>query len=190
LILMGHNGAGKSTFINYILGFYTDKKQHPFIPNFSNHFQPLQKGTFGYSPEIAMLDTNLTAEDYITMVSNIRRVKTDSVKVLEAVSLEISPKEQIKKYSKGMRQRLSLALSMVGEPQYLVLDEPTSGLDIFGERAVSSILLNSRDKFQYIISSHSTKLALQLREEIWLFKGGEIIEKFLPQSEEEILNRL
>lgn len=190
MILMGNNGAGKSTFINYILGFYTDLNQHPFLDNFSKDFKPLKIGEFGYSPEIAMLDTNLNADDYIKMVSLSRGLKADSKNILSKISLDISPKKAIREYSKGMKQRLSLALAMIGNPSYLVLDEPTSGLDRFGEKVITEILKKERDNFKFIISTHSSKLAFEIGEEVWLFKDGEIIEKFTPKSIEELENKL
>jgi ABC-2 type transport system ATP-binding protein len=178
MILMGHNGAGKSTFINYIIGFYTETSQHPFLDEFQKHFQPLKSGQFGYSPEIAVLDTNLNGGDYIQMVASLRGVKVDSKEVLDEVSLKVSPKTAILKYSKGMRQRLSVALSMIGNPEYIILDEPTSGLDIAGENIILDLLENRKDRFKYIISTHSQKIVDKLcDEDIWIFKGGEIVEK-------------
>ena len=182
MILMGNNGAGKSTFINYILGFYTSSAQHPFIQNYQNHFQPLKNKTFGYSPEIAILNTGLNAEDYIKFLSKSRKVQINSDEVLESVALNISPKKPIQEYSKGMRQRLSLALAMIGNPEYLILDEPTTGLDRFGEKIILDILIKNYNKFKYIISTHSVKLAMALNEEIWIFKNGKIIKKFYPEN--------
>jgi ABC-type multidrug transport system ATPase subunit len=187
---MGHNGAGKSTFINYLINFYSTEKQHPFLKELSKHQTPLEIGSFGYSPEIAMFDTNLRSIDYLELVSKIRKVEIDVEEVLKSVSLNVSPKQRIGEFSKGMRQRLSLALAMVGNPKYLVLDEPTSGLDIFGERVVLKLLKERKDDFHYIISTHSTKLALELGDEVWLFKDGNIFHKFYPDSEEEILELL
>lgn len=190
MILMGDNGAGKSTFINYILGFYTSSDQHPFLKSFEKEFKPLEKNSFGYSPEIAMLDTNLNADDYIQAVSSLRGLKVESKTILKNISLNISPKKAIREYSKGMKQRLSLVLAMIGDPKYLVLDEPTSGLDKVGEKIVIDILKNGKDKFKYIISTHSSKLAFEIGDEIWLFKNGEIIDKFLPKSIDCIENRI
>jgi len=187
---MGHNGAGKSTFINYIIGFYTSTKQHPFLEEFSKEFKPLERGEFGYSPEIAVLDTNLSASDYIQMVSKIRQVDVDEEEILQLVSLKISPKTAISKYSKGMRQRLSLALSMIGSPKYLVLDEPTSGLDRVGEKRIFELLEREKDRYKYIISTHSIELALLLRDEVWLFESGKIVEKFTPKDRGELEKRL
>jgi Cu-processing system ATP-binding protein len=188
---MGNNGAGKSTFINYILGFYTSLDQHPFLENFSKEFQPLKRGEFGYSPEIATLDTNLNGNDYIQMVSKLRGVETSSENIFKELALNISPKRAIREYSKGMRQRLSLGLASIGDPKYLVLDEPTSGLDRFGEDIVIEFLRKNRWKFHYIISTHSLRLALESRDNILFFKSGEIIDRLeSPETLKEIEDKL
>jgi len=189
MILMGSNGAGKTTFINYLIGFYTSSEQHPFLKNFSD-MKPLKNDDFGYSPEVTLLDYNLTAKDYIDMVSSIRGVKVNIDELLQSVHLEVSPNSRIGSYSKGMRQRLSLLLAFIGEPKYIVLDEPTSGLDIEGEKIVIEILKERKSSFNYIISTHSPRLAKELNDEVWLFSKGKIIRKFLPKSEEEIWNTL
>ena len=175
MILVGNNGSGKSTFINYILGFYTSSEQHPFIKNFQDKFKPLQNGEFGYSPEIAMFDTNLNANDYIQTVASLRNTQMNSQKILDEVSLKISPKTAIREYSKGMRQRLSLALAMIGNPKYLVLDEPTSGLDAIGENIIIEILKKNRNNYIYIISTHSKKLISEIDDEVLRFENGQIL---------------
>ena len=186
MVLMGHNGSGKTTFINYILGFYTSPSQHPFLEGFAKEFSPLPQGEFGYSPEIALLDTQLTGLDYIQLVSSLRGVRVDARNVFQSVSLNISPTQPISKYSKGMRQRLSLALAMIGSPKYLVLDEPTSGLDRLGEKIIFELLQKNREKHHYIISTHSIDLALLLQDEIWLFEHGKITKKFFPKDRSEL----
>ena len=183
---MGHNGAGKSTFINYLLGFYTSINQHPFLKGFSKEFQPLPQGEFGYSPEVALLDTNLNGLDYIQMVATTRKIEVDVDDLFTSLSLNISPKEPIVKYSKGMRQRLSLGLAMIGQPKYLVLDEPTSGLDRIGERTIFHLLKKMEDNFQYIISTHSIELALLLKDEVWIFHQGKIIQKIYNKNKTEL----
>jgi len=186
MILMGDNGAGKSTFINYILGFYTSSNQHQFLNHFKTHFQPLEQNIFGYSPEIAMFDANLSSLDYIKSISSFRNVKVDAEKILKNISLKTSPKTVIREYSKGMKQRLSLALAMIGEPKYLILDEPTSGLDRVGENIIINILKRDKNKFKYIISTHSSKLAIEIGDEVWFLKNGQIIKKFFPKNIEDL----
>jgi ABC-2 type transport system ATP-binding protein len=186
---MGSNGAGKTTFINYLISFYTSKDQHPFLDNFQD-IEPLERGEFGFSPEVSLLDYNLSARDYISMMGYIRDVKVDVEELLKSVHLDVNPDHRVGSYSKGMRQRLSLLLALIGEPEHIVLDEPTSGLDIEGEKVITEILKESRDKFKYIISTHSPRLAVELEDEVWLFKKGKIVKKFFPKNENEIWEAL
>jgi ABC-2 type transport system ATP-binding protein len=186
MILMGSNGAGKTTFINYLIGNYRTPKDHPFIENWRSEFKPLKSGSFGYSPEVSLLDFNSTAEDYIKLISEIRGIRVEPLEILESVKLSVPLNRQIRDYSKGMRQRLSLSLSFIGNHKTVVLDEPTSGLDIEGEKLITEILKSRADRYDYIISTHSPRLAIELGDEVSIFRGGEIIKRFSPESEKEL----
>lgn len=175
MILIGHNGAGKSTLISYLLRFYTHPSQHPFIKNFQKFIAPLQGQKIGYAPESALLDLSLNAWDYFKMIAALQGVQNFDIDThLAQVKLSVDPKMALLHYSKGMRQRLLLALALLGNPDVLVLDEPTSGLDPFGQEAIESLLLSLKEKYRFIISTHSLKLAQQMDDEIWIIKEGEI----------------
>ncbi len=175
MILLGHNGAGKSTFINYLLGFYTKMEDHPFLREFEPHLPKIEKKDIGYAPEAALLDLNMSAGDYFKMISILRGVENyDSTELLRRVALKVDPDTPIKKYSKGMKQRLLLAVALLGEPTTLVLDEPTSGLDPFGREEIETLLISLKEKHRFIISTHSLELAMALEEEIWILREGKI----------------
>lgn len=178
MILIGHNGAGKSTLISYLLRFYTHPSQHPFIKNFQKFIAPLQGQKIGYAPESALLDLSLNAWDYFKMIAALQGVQNFDIDThLAQVKLSVDPKMALLHYSKGMRQRLLLALALLGNPDVLVLDEPTSGLDPFGQEAIESLLLSLKEKYRFIISTHSLKLAQQMDDEIWIIKEGEIVHQ-------------
>ena len=77
MILLGHNGSGKTTLLNYLLGFYTEKKQHPFLPDFETLVIRLksQLGKYSYAPEAAFLDYDLSASDYFKLMASIHGIK-------------------------------------------------------------------------------------------------------------------
>jgi len=190
ITLIGNNGSGKSTFIGYLVGLYNHINHHPFLTEFSQHISPLRNQSFGYAPEVAIFESNLTANDLIIYVSKVKKININSKEILNRVGLEISPDKKIREYSKGMRQRLSLALADIGSPEYLVLDEPTSGLDWSGEKIVINFLDEVKKRSKLIISTHSIRLAFELKNEIWLFKSGKIVKKWIPKSMSEIEDEL
>lgn len=184
---MGNNGSGKSTFINYLVGLYNSEDHHPFLKDFSQSMSVLKNGSFGYAPEVAIFDNNLSAHDLIKYVANMRKVTNfDSQKILERLGLEISPHRILQEYSKGMRQRLSLALADIGSPEWLILDEPTSGLDFNGEFIVKNFIDEVKKRSKLIVATHSIRLAFELNHEIWLFKSGKIIKKIYVNSIDEL----
>lgn len=187
MILLGHNGAGKSTFINYLLGFYVDEKDHPFLPHFKEHLLNIDKKDLGYAPEAALLDLNMSAMDYFKMMADLREVKEfDADELLKSVALEVDLKMPIKKYSKGMKQRLLLAIALLGKPKTLVLDEPTSGLDPFGRLEIEKLLIDLKKDHSFIISTHSLDLALALEDEVWILREGKIEYKGYPEDLDEL----
>lgn len=184
--LLGHNGAGKTTLINYMLGFFTDLSQHPFLPNFSKHFEKLELKSCGYAPEAAYIDNELSAQDYFNMIKRIRKSSDRLDTLLKKVHLQVDPKKPIKSYSKGMKQRFLLLLALVGNPKTVVLDEPTSGLDPFGSELISKTLLELNSRCNLIVSTHNIKLAFSLKNRVVILKEGKVVENRLFGSLEEL----
>jgi ABC-type multidrug transport system ATPase subunit len=186
MLLLGHNGAGKTTFISYLLGLLNDESQHPFLPNFTAHLPNIQNKTIGYSPEMSILEPTLSAADYINALSAIKRVAPDPQPLFELVSLSADPNDELKKYSKGMKQRLLLALAFIGDPQVIVLDEPTSGLDIYGQKLIEELLVSQKDKREFIIATHSLEFAAKFGGQTLIFAGGTIAYEGVPSGYEEL----
>ncbi|MEF3191688.1 MAG: ATP-binding cassette domain-containing protein, partial [Campylobacterales bacterium] len=103
------------------------------------------------------------------------------------VGLRAAPDQKIASYSKGMKQRLLLALALVGDPQILVLDEPTSGLDPFGREEIEALLLGLAKNHQLIISTHSLDLACRLEAEVIILKEGDVAWRGRPKSQQELV---
>lgn len=189
MILLGHNGAGKTTLVQYLLGFYSDISQHPFLPNLSEFAKKksVKISNYSYSPEVAFLDYEMSADDYFKMISVMKNIDNIAIEpFLEKVSLFVDKKTPIKKYSKGMKQRLLLALALIGDPEYLILDEPTSGLDPYGKEAIEELLFSLKDNHKFIICTHSLELAHRLGDEIWILKEGEVVYDGKPSSIDEL----
>ncbi|KIM11311.1 MAG: hypothetical protein KU37_06640 [Sulfuricurvum sp. PC08-66] len=187
MILLGHNGAGKSTLLSYLLGFYTLDKHHPFIAHFRTFIAPLHNSSIGYAPEAALLDMSLCARDYFAMMAGVKGIESyDRGALLAQVHLSVDERMALKHYSKGMKQRLLLALALLGAPQILVLDEPTSGLDPFGQARIEELLVGLKNSHQFILSTHSLSLAYRMEDEIWILKEGRIVYQGRPESLEAL----
>lgn len=187
MILLGHNGAGKSTLISYMLGFYPSVSSHPYLKNLSKNLPPLDLSSVGYAPEAAHLDGGLCADDYFRLLAANKKIRDfDSKKEMLSVGLTANPKQKIKSYSKGMKQRLLLSLALFGSPKTVILDEPTSGLDPFGKEEIEQFLLSKKGQSRFIISTHSLEFAYAFGDEIWILREGEIVYRDTPQSLEEL----
>lgn len=173
MTLLGHNGAGKSTLIGYLLGFFTNENQHPFLPHFATLVKTLDLSTVGYAPEASYLEESANLKEYFELMCKLKNSTGCKIEpLLDRVALDVDMKLPIRSYSKGMKQRLLLALALIGNPKTLVLDEPTSGLDPFGRDAIDELLLDLIKSHQIIISTHSLELAYKLNQECWILQNG------------------
>ena len=152
--LLGLNGAGKTTLLRCLLQLV-----RPTTGTIRFNHQPLTDGDirrqFGYLPEDVRPPLALPAFELLTGLSRTIDGSLPPETVLEQVGLSQHRTQPIGTYSRGMTQRLGLALALLKDPQVLVLDEPLLGLDVAGQRQVFSLLrrLSGRGK-TVIFSSH------------------------------------
>jgi ABC-2 type transport system ATP-binding protein len=155
--LVGRNGAGKSTFINSLLGILPTKKGKIFI----NGVETGQKkrranNEIAYLPEKFMLYPLLTGMDNMLFFAKAVANRVDENRIeqlLKSVNLWEDRHTIINNYSKGMLQRLGLAVTLYQDSEILVLDEPTSGLDPIGRKEVLDTLKRLKNK-TILLSSH------------------------------------
>lgn len=187
MILIGHNGAGKSTLISYLLGFYSKNSHHPFLKHFSEHIKPFKNKKVGYAPEAAFLDLSLSAFDYFHLMTTLHNEKDYDIDLeLARVKLNVDIHMPIKNYSKGMKQRLLIALALVGKPDIVILDEPTSGLDPFGQEVIEELIISLKKEFEFLLCTHSLPLAYHMDDDIWIIQEGIIVSKIKPDSLEQL----
>ena len=139
---IGRNGAGKTTLIRILLGLC--EKNSGEIELFGSSNLSEGRDKTGCIIENPALFPKMTAKDNIIAQSKAVGVKLSSSEIddlLSVVGLESTGKKKAKDFSLGMKQRLSIALALVGNPEFLVLDEPTNGLDPEGIRDVRNLIL-------------------------------------------------
>lgn len=185
--LLGPNGAGKTTLIKILLGilFPTSGSalvlEHPL-----NHYKIKEK--IGYLPENHRYPDFLKGRDvlnYFAKLSGVekkRRVK-NKAELLKLVKMEKWEQTKLKKYSKGMLQRLGLAQAMINDPELLFLDEPTDGVDPIGRKDIRDILLNLKEEGKTIfLNSHLLSEVEMICDEVAILDKGRLIRRGTVQE--------
>jgi ABC-2 type transport system ATP-binding protein len=196
--LFGANGAGKTTTINLILGFIPPTEGTALVEEIDVVKEPLRsKEYISYVSENVMLYGNFTAFqnlDYFSKLAGKRNLKkTNYAEVLKRVGLQEEAFDmRIKNYSKGMRQKLGIAVAILKDAPNLILDEPTSGLDPKSGQEFLDLLLELREKGKSIfISSHDIFRAKYIADRVGFMQQGKMV--MLKTKEDlrgEDLNRL
>ena len=132
---LGPNGAGKSTTMRIITGFLMPTRGDVWVAEHNMASESLEgRRHIGYLPEVVPLYTDMTTRAYLEFVARLRGVDRRAVKrrvaeVVEQCALQEYFDVTLAKLSKGFRQRVGLAQSIVHDPEVLILDEPTIGID-------------------------------------------------------------
>ena len=176
---LGPNGAGKSTTIKLLMGII-----FPTAGSAQILGKPVSDVSMhqdiGYLPEQPYFYDYLTAAevlDYFARFHGFRAAerKERVQKMLRKVGLETAGKIQLRKFSKGMLQRVGLAQAIVHDPKLLILDEPMSGLDPVGRREVRDIILELKNAGKTILfSTHILADAETLCDRVAVIAGGQL----------------
>ncbi len=204
---LGPNGAGKTTTIRILLGLLQADSGKLSILGQDINLSETRRN-IGFVLDADGLYDNMTAEEnlaYYSRIYGLSKAGERFDKLLGMVDLENRAKDRVSTYSKGMRQRLALARTMVHDPEVLILDEPTAGVDPSGQIEIRQIMLDvARKEYKTIfLSSHNldevqricNRIALIDRGEIKLYgeleslrqkmgRGGVVIEtaRYIPES--------
>lgn len=179
--LIGENGAGKTTLMRILLGLIRADKGE--IRSVSQH-------KIGSIIESPALYPNLTGRQHLQYYKTRFGLKTDIVKMLELVRLpEPSWNRKVKNYSLGMKQRLSIAIALLDNPELIILDEPVNGLDPQGISDLRKMILNLRDQLgvTFLISSHILSELEFITDKYIIMKKGKILNVI---SSQELANDL
>jgi ABC-2 type transport system ATP-binding protein len=180
--MFGANGAGKTTTINLLLNFIPPTEGTALVEGIDVTREPLRsKDYISFVSENVMLYGNFSAFqnlDYFTKLAGKRGLtKADYARVLTRVGLQAEAFEmRTKNYSKGMRQKLGLAIAVIKDAPNILLDEPTSGLDPKSGQEFLDLLMGMRDAGKSIfMSTHDIFRAKLIADRVGFMKSGRLL---------------
>lgn len=191
--LLGPNGSGKSTLMNILTdNLKADSGEITYIDNNGIPENTLQMGSrfrekLGFMPQYPGLYPNFTVEHFMWYMAALKGIKKDEAKkkipeILAAVELDDVSKRKIGALSGGMKQRLTLAQAVLGDPEILILDEPTAGLDpkqrITIRNYISKIAFNKI----VLIATHVVSDIEYIAHDVILLKKGVLVENASPNE--------
>jgi len=177
---LGHNGAGKTTTMKIALGLLratagriellgapaTDVAVHTRI---------------GYLPEAPYFYDYLTAEEFLCFYGKLAGLSREMLRkgvpqLLERVGLTEARDRQLRKFSKGMLQRIGLAQALIHDPELVILDEPMSGLDPIGRKEVRDLILSLRDQGKTVFfSTHIVSDVEMICDRVGILAKGKML---------------
>lgn len=178
--LIGKNGAGKSTFFKILSGQILPSSGDITLFDQSGKGCEISRKRIGFIVEAPEFFPDFTAQQNLEYFRIQRGIveKSQIHKVLEIVGLAQEKKKKFEQYSLGMKQRLGLALCLLGNPDCLILDEPINGLDAEGIKEIRELLfkLNREQQITILISSHILSELSLLATRFVFLKKGTVIE--------------
>lgn len=177
---LGPNGAGKSTTMNIITGYISSTSGTVTIDGCEILENPNgAKSKIGYLPEIPPLYTDMSVEDYLGFMFDLKKVKLpkkEHIKeVCELVKISDVSRRVIKNLSKGYKQRVGFAQALLGNPQVLILDEPTVGLDPKQIIEIRNLIKSLGKKHTIILSSHVLTEVQAICDRVIVINHGKIV---------------
>lgn len=192
---LGPNGAGKSTTMNILTGYISATDGTVKIDGFDILKEPEQaKKRIGYLPEIPPLYMDMTVNEYLEFVAELKKVSKEKRKqmieeIKESVKITDVAQKMIKTLSKGYKQRVGLAQAMIGYPDVLILDEPTVGLDPKQIIEIRDVIQSLGKKHTIILSSHILSEVSAVCDRVLIISKGKIVASDTPERLSDDLSK-
>jgi ABC-2 type transport system ATP-binding protein len=181
---LGPNGAGKTTTMRILTAYTPPSEGTVTVAGLDVFTESLEvRKRIGYLPESVPLYTDMTVRDYLDFVAALRKVPQRAKRVTEAmakVDLLDRADTLIAKLSKGMRQRVGIAQTIVHDPEVLILDEPTIGLDPKQILEVRQLIKSLGGEHTVILSTHILSEVEQICSRVLIMNRGEIVAEDTP----------
>lgn len=185
---LGPNGAGKSTTMNIITGYLSSTTGTVTVDGYDILDNPNEvKKRVGYLPEQPPLYVDMTVEEYLNFVYDLKKIKGKDKKehiagIVDKVGISEVYKRRISNLSKGYKQRVGLAQALLGNPEVLILDEPTVGLDPKQIIEIRNVIKELGEEHTVILSSHILSEISAVCERVIIIKDGRIVAEDTPEN--------
>jgi ABC-2 type transport system ATP-binding protein len=183
---LGPNGAGKTTTMRILAGYMPPTYGTAIVAGFDVVEESIEvRRRVGYLPETVPLYPDMTVFEYLKFMADLRHLpNADEMvdNVLELVQMEQRADGYIANLSKGMRQRIGLAQSLLHKPEVLILDEPTIGLDPAQVVEVRELIREIGKEHTVLLSTHILSEAQQLCDRVLIINKGRIVTEDTPEN--------
>jgi ABC-2 type transport system ATP-binding protein len=187
--LLGPNGAGKTTTIRMLTGIFKPSSGTALVGGYDIQKKPLEaKQLMGIVPEMANAYIDLSALRNLLLMGELygigKRERVEKAEeLLRLFGLYERRNNKVKTFSKGMKQRIIVAMGLMNDPKILFLDEPTAGLDVESVRLIRKIIkeFNSRD-ITIVLTTHNIEEANQLCDRVAIMNHGKFVAIDSPEK--------
>ncbi|WP_223790649.1 ABC transporter ATP-binding protein [Methanobacterium spitsbergense] len=185
--IIGPNGAGKTTAIRMACCILKPDSGDIIIDGYSIHDDPIKiKSMIGYLPEEPNLYERFKAKDLLKYFAELYGVPKNDIdgkiqELLELVGMTKRSEDRINTFSKGLRQRISVARALVHDPDIIIFDEPTMGLDPETANSIRNFIKNLKGQKTMILCTHYMEEADLLCDRVAILNEGKIRDVGTPQ---------
>lgn len=187
---IGQNGAGKTTLIKILTGLsFADSGHIEIFGKKSTKGLEKARENIGCMVEHTGLYPSFTSRENMKLQYKYKGIsdKNEITRVLKIVGLEDTGNKKFKNFSMGMKQRLAIAVALIGNPKLLILDEPVNGLDPVGISEIRKMLLklNAENNITILISSHILSELYMLATDYLIIDNGKIVDELTLEQLDE-----
>ncbi|MBK7556386.1 MAG: ABC transporter ATP-binding protein [Flavobacteriales bacterium] len=185
VMVIGPNGSGKTTLIKCLLGLVRATEGAIHVNGMEVGADPQYRKAIGYMPQLAEFPRELTVDQLLRMMNDIRDAPSGSTddRLIEALGVDALLDKRIGALSGGMRQKVSAVLAFRYRPTVLVLDEPTAGLDPLSARTLLDAVTEARrNGTTVLITSHIMEEVQQLGDRLAYLQDGRLRVLLAPET--------
>ena len=179
--LLGPNGAGKTTFLKVVLGITQATSGNALVSGLKPR-DPQSRRRLGYLPENHRFPSHLTGMGLMVATGrlygmDLSEIKSRATNLLALVGMSRWGDTKLRKYSKGMQQRIGIAQAMISDPDMLLLDEPTDGVDPVGKVEIREVLTRIRSEGKSIVlNSHLLSEVESVADRVAILNRGRLVK--------------